>query len=83
MSHPAQTLSFLIPAIVCTVAGLLFTALSLDDPQSAGSAFQTVLANVLLVIGVINFAVHAVAVLLRRHEMWRNSHFVEVTETGD
>ncbi|BCJ72387.1 hypothetical protein CS0771_19310 [Catellatospora sp. IY07-71] len=81
--HPAQTLRFLVPAILLTAAGLFCTALALDDPQSTESAFYSVLANVLLVLGVINFAVHSVAVLLRRHEMWRNSHFTEVIETEE
>jgi hypothetical protein len=53
------------------------------DPDGVFSPVGLVLGCVLLVIGVINFAVHAVAVLMHDHELWRSSHFTEIVETQE
>ncbi|MEV8516318.1 hypothetical protein [Dactylosporangium sp. NPDC051484] len=80
MKHPAVTLKFFFIAVVATAIGVvLFGAAVVDPPWN----FMRVLGLVLIVVGVINFAVHAVAVLMYDHEMWRSTHFSEVVETED
>jgi hypothetical protein len=80
VKHPAVTLKFFAIAVVATVIGLVLVGMAVDGPALN---FSRVLGLVLLAIGVINFAVHAVAVLMYDHEIWRSSHFTEVIETED
>jgi hypothetical protein len=81
MQHPAVTLKFLAIAVVATAVGLFLVSVAVDFPASA-LRFSRWLGFVLLAVGVINFAVHAVAMLMHGHEMWRRS-VTEVTETED
>ncbi|GAA1395394.1 hypothetical protein ACFQZ4_23765 [Catellatospora coxensis] len=83
MRHPAETSRFFHIAIVATFFGVLGVAGSASEPGSAFSPFAGVLGWVLLAIGLINFAVHAVARLLFDHEMWRNTHFTEIVDSAD
>ncbi|MER7006699.1 hypothetical protein ABT297_27170 [Dactylosporangium sp. NPDC000555] len=80
MKHPAVTLKFFVIAVVATVVGVVLVGMAVDGPALN---FMRVLGFVLLAIALINFAVHAVAVLMYDHEMWRSSHFAEVIETED
>ncbi|GIH05857.1 hypothetical protein Rhe02_39240 [Rhizocola hellebori] len=83
MRHPAATMKFCIIAVVFTVVGLVFVGSAAADPEAEFSSVGSALGYVLLVLGVINFAVHSVAVLLHDHEMWRSTHFTEIIETED
>lgn len=83
MRHPAETSRFFYIAVVVTFFGVLGVAGSATEPGSAFSPYGGVLGGVLLVIGLINFAVHAVARLMFDHEMWRSTHFTEIVDSED
>ncbi|GAB4059499.1 hypothetical protein [Catellatospora paridis] len=83
MRHPAQTGRFFYVAVVFTLFGLICVVAALSGQDTDLVPAGLMLGGVLLGIGLINFAVHALALLLRDHEMWRNTHFTEIIETED
>ncbi|GAA1381442.1 hypothetical protein [Catellatospora chokoriensis] len=83
MRHPAQTGRFFYVAVTFTLFGLACVAAVSSGHDTGLAPVGLALGGVLVAIGLINFAVHALALLLRDHEMWRSTHFTEITETGD
>ncbi|MEV4414462.1 hypothetical protein [Catellatospora sp. NPDC049609] len=83
MRHPATLRKFLAVAVVSTGAGLLCLAAVFADAPPEPGGFGLVLGFFLLALGLIHFAVHAIAVLMRDHELWRSSHFTDVFESTD
>lgn len=83
MSRPAYTSRFFYIAIVVTFFGVLLVAGSVTEAGSAFSPLGGILGGVLVAIGLINFAVHAVARLMYDHEMWRSTHFTEIVDSED
>ncbi|WP_155369389.1 hypothetical protein [Catellatospora vulcania] len=83
MRHPAQTGRFFYIAVTFTLFGLACVGAVTSGPSETYRPLALMVGWVLLAIGLINFAVHAAAVLMRDHEMWRATHFTEVTEIDE
>jgi hypothetical protein len=83
MRHPASTKRFLAIAVLATLVGLYCVGVGADNEGADFAPVSLALGYVLLGVALINFAVNAVAGLMRDHELWRSTSFTEIIETVD